>query len=115
MRVHVEQGDDVNVIKAFLVLLVVNEFEHATVSFDKQQPHVALVGGRKARFKGEELSTLWFTFETGALASLIALTSRAVPPKHSPAVLSSAEQGPSYLLIGSNRAWKSLVCRMVRL
>jgi len=48
-----------------------------------------------------------------ARASFTVLTNRAQPPKHSPAALSSAPQPLSYLLIGSKRAWKSLVCRMV--
>ena len=39
-----------------------------------------------------------------ALAASIAVTSRAEPPKHSPAWFSSSEQGESYFEIGSKRA-----------
>ena len=52
-------------------------------------------------------------FSASARATRMAVVRRAAPPKHSPAVLSRAEQLPSYLLIGSMREWKSFVCRIV--
>lgn len=53
-------------------------------------------------------------FPSLSRASFTAVTSRAMPPKHSLAAASSSEQVESKALIGSHRSWKSLVCRIVR-
>ena len=50
-----------------------------------------------------------------ALAVSIAVIIRAEPPKHLPSALLSSEQPESIRLIGSNREWKSLVCKIVML
>ena len=68
LRMHVHHDGDINVIKAFLTLLVMNGFKQTNVSFDKQRSHVVVLMGNK----GEGQPTLWFTFETTAEAKEVA-------------------------------------------
>ena len=69
-RMHVHHGDDINIIKAFLTLLVQEGFERTDVSFDQAHAHRVVVRGR--RKTAGDGGYLYFTFDTAAPAQQVA-------------------------------------------